>query len=228
PVLVSLIYAIAIKLLYNHFPIIHQPILGTLIPGIVLGLLLVFRTNTAYERFWEGRKLVGKILILGRNLARQVFVNVPEKTPEIIHTKKKILRLIPVFFGAGILHLRREPIDPQLESLLSLEQIQELQPLNHLPLRVAKWISVELQQLYQRSLIDTVQLTEYNNLIDQMVECLTGCERVLSTPMPKAYAIHLKHLLGIYCLVLPFQIVKDLGWGSVIATGTYYLCIVGN
>ncbi|MGL5083892.1 MAG: bestrophin family protein [Microcoleaceae cyanobacterium] len=227
PVVASMMFSLIIKLTYDRFPVIHQPVLGTLIPGIVLGLLLVFRTNTAYERFWEGRKLVGKILILGRNLGRRIFVNIPEKTSTMIQEKHQGLRLIPAFFWAGVLHLRKEPVDQRLQSLLSAEQCQELMPLTHRPLRIAKWISDYLNQLYQQNLIDTVQLANYNDSIDEMVDCLTGCERIINTPMPKAYATHLKHLLGLYCLALPFQFVQDLRWGSIIAVGIITFALLG-
>ena len=61
-------------------PVYFQNLVN-IVPSIVLGLLLVFRTNTAYERFWEGRKLWGELVNTSRNLARQIWVAVREDTP---------------------------------------------------------------------------------------------------------------------------------------------------
>ncbi|MGF1491086.1 MAG: bestrophin family protein [Microcoleaceae cyanobacterium] len=227
PVLASMVYAIIVKLIHITFPDVHQPVLGTLIPAIVLSLLLVFRTNTAYDRFWEGRKLIGKILITGRNLSRQLLTGIPDKNSEVSQIQQKVLRLLPAFFWAAVLRLRKEPIDQRLASLLTAEQVQRLEGSSHRPLEIAKWISDHFSQLHQQNFIDTVQLTNYNNLVDQMVDYMTGCERILNTPMPLAYAKHLKHLLILYCLFLPFQIVQELGWASVVATGVTTFALFG-
>ena len=77
-------FGVLISILYHFKVPVSQPILGTVIPSIVLGLLLVFRTNTAYDRFWEGRKCWGAIVNTIRNLARQIWVSIDEKEPEDI------------------------------------------------------------------------------------------------------------------------------------------------
>ncbi len=67
---------------------VSLPILSSIVPSIVLGLLLVFRTNTAYERFWEGRRFWGTLNNNVRNLARQIWVAIEEKDPQdIVHQK---------------------------------------------------------------------------------------------------------------------------------------------
>ena len=76
------LFGVLISLLYYFKLPVSQPILQSVIPSIVLGLLLVFRTNTAYERFWEGRKNWGSIVNNVRNLARQIWVSIDEIYPE--------------------------------------------------------------------------------------------------------------------------------------------------
>jgi len=68
---------------------VSLPILSSLVPSIVLGLMLVFRTNTAYERFWEGRKFWGTLINNVRNLARQIWVAIDEKYPQDIALKSQ-------------------------------------------------------------------------------------------------------------------------------------------
>lgn len=54
-----------------------------------------------------------------------------------------------------------------------------------------------------------------NGLLDERVDALGTCERILKTPLPMAYAIHLRQLLVICCLLLPFQMVTDIGYWTV-------------
>jgi ion channel-forming bestrophin family protein len=188
------------------------PILGNVIPSIVLGLLLVFRTNTAYDRFWEGRKAWGALVNTVRNLTRRIWVFADEtELSDRIH-KQTILRLITAFAVAMKLHLRGEPVSQELLGLVDERYRTALAEAPHPCLKIAFWIEDYLQQQYQQQRVDLYQVTTMNALLDGMVDSLGACERILKTPMPMAYAIHLKQLLLIYCLLLPFQLVGEIGF----------------
>ncbi|AFY32986.1 bestrophin family protein [Calothrix sp. PCC 7507] len=206
------IFGVVISVLYYLKLPVSQPILGSVIPSIVLGLLLVFRTNTAYERFWEGRKCWGSIVNNVRNLARQIWVSIDEINPEDKEDKIKALRLLVAFAVATKLHLRGEAIDGELEALMPSSMYLKLKSMNNPPLEVAFWIGDYLHQQYNRNCLNSYQLTSIQELLNNLVDNLGGCERILKTPMPLAYAIHLKQLLLLYCLLLPFQMVESLGW----------------
>jgi ion channel-forming bestrophin family protein len=186
------------------------PILEVVIPNLVLGLLLVFRTNTAYERYWEGRKAWGSIITNIRNLARQILVTIQITQPE--PKKIEALNLLGAFAIACKLHLRHEPISPQLEPLLSPYQYQKLQTMNHPPLEIMFWLSEYLQTSHTQGYLNIYQLSSMGTLVNSLVESIGACERIQNTPIPLAYAIHLKQLLLIYCLSLPFQMVEQVGW----------------
>ena len=85
------LFGVFISLLHYFNFSVSQPILESVIPSIVLGLLLVFRTNTAYDRYWEGRKCWGSLINNVRNLARQIWINVEEKLIE--DRQNKILNI---------------------------------------------------------------------------------------------------------------------------------------
>ncbi len=207
-------FGVFISLLhFFKFPV-SLPTLSSIVPSIVLGLLLVFRTNTAYDRFWEGRKFWGTLINNVRNLARRIWVAIEEKDPQDIERKKSALRLLPAFAVAMKLHLRQEAVNPELEPLMSPAQYQKLKSMNNPPLEIAFWIEDYLHEQYERNCLDVYQLTGMKDLINSMIDVLGGCERILKTPIPLAYAIHLKQLLLLYCLALPFQMVNDLAWGT--------------
>jgi putative membrane protein len=225
-VLLCSAFGFIISLLYAQgFPVSSHT--GSILPSLVLGLLLVFRTNTAYERFWEGRKLWGTLVNTLRNLARQIWVNVDEKEPKDVLEKKEILRLLIAFAVALKLHLRQEQINEELAELISPSQYEKLQKMNNPPIEISFWISDYLNHQWERGCLDIYQLTAMNELVNIIIDVLGGCERILRTPIPLAYAIHLKHLLLLYCLLLPLEMVKNFGWGLGFVMGIISFTLFG-
>ncbi|MEI6330346.1 MAG: bestrophin family ion channel [Pseudanabaena sp. ELA645] len=206
------LFSIFIFILHIHQIKVSFPILGAVIPNIVLGLLLVFRTNTAYERFWEGRKAWGGLVNTVRNLSRQIMVAIAEQEPSDRPAKIAAVKLLPAFAIALKLHLRSEPINAELAANLDSEQFDRLKTMNHPTLEIAFWISSYLQEQTRKGRLDRYQLNDMIQLLHQMLDVVGICERILTTPIPLAYSIHLKQLLLIYCLSLPFQMVGQLEW----------------
>jgi putative membrane protein len=223
-VLFCLVYGCLVSLLYNlGVPLAFPKTSGAVTQAVLsfnigLTLLLVFRTNTAHERFWEGRKLWGSLVNTVRNLARGIWIVVKEQEPKDRVEKETTLRLVVAFAVAMKLHLRRDGLDDQLASLMSSRQYSLLKDINHPPLQIAFWIGDSLQHQYERNYIHIYQMTELHKLVDDLVDILGGCERILKTPLPLIYAVILKQLVLIYCLVLPFELVRDLSWGTGIVT----------
>ncbi len=213
-------FGLLVSILYFTKIPVSAKALGGLIPSIVLGLLLVFRTNTAYERFWEGRKAWGTIVNDIRNLSRLIWVAISEDSPldspgerlRQRQEKEQALNLLVAFAVATKLHLRSQPVDDSITKLISPLQFAKLQVSGNPPLEIAFWISDYLQSQYEQGRISLYQMNQLQSLSSSMVDMLGTCERILRTPIPLAYAIHLKQLLLIYCVLLPFQIVEDLKW----------------
>jgi putative membrane protein len=226
-VLICCGFAMIIAVLHSYGWQVSLPMLGSLVPSIVLGLLLVFRTNTAYERYWEGRILWGSIVNTVRNLARQIWVAIAEIGPEDKAAKIHTVRLLAAFAVAIKLHLRAEPPDDELLSLVTPEQFAKLQQMNNPPLEVAFWIADYLQAQKEQGNLNAYQLTACLSALDDLVNALGGCERVLKTPIPLAYSIHLKQLLLLYCLALPFQMVGALGWWTPLIVGLISFAVFG-
>jgi ion channel-forming bestrophin family protein len=204
---------------------VSYPMLGSVIPSIVVGLLLVFRTNTAYERYWEGRKLWGSMVNLCRNLGREIWLGVPAPNPALQAEKMATLRLLIAFAFTTKLFLRQQAPNAELQPLVSPWQYQQLQTLDHPPLRITLWLENYIQVQYRQQRLSMLQLNRAEELLEKLVDALGGCERILKTPMPLAYAIHLKQLLLLYCLLLPFGLVAQLGWwtGVIVAIISFTL-----
>lgn len=108
--------------------LIHQsgvnfalPSLSLVVPAVVLGLLLVFRTNTAYARFWEARKLWGSQIAVTRHLAQSISILIPTVNEHRDGEKLKVIQLLIAFAFATKLHLRAEPINGELNEIIRNE-----------------------------------------------------------------------------------------------------------
>lgn len=225
-VIVCAVFSLIITFASTSGVQIALPIDG-IVPSIVLGLLLVFRTNTAYDRFWEGRKAWGTLINTVRNFSRMIWVTITEEKAEDRQEKIAILRLLVAFAIASKLYLRSEAINREIEVLMPKEWYEKLKTMNNPPLEIAFWIGDYLQFQYKKGCVNAYQLTAMFKLLDTMVDVLGICERILKTPIPLAYSIHLKQLLFIYCLALPFQLVSNLHWYTALVVALISFTVFG-
>jgi putative membrane protein len=225
------VYGFLISLLYYlNFPIAFSQSNRVITSAVLsfnigLSLLLVFRTNTAYERFWEGRKLWGALVNTVRNLTQQIYVVVKEQSPKDRVSKEAILRLIVAFTVAMKLHLRAEPLNEELALLMSEKQYRKLKEINHPTLQIVFWIRKFLYVQYERNSLNVYQLSLLHGQLDSLIDILGGCERILKTPMPLIYVVKLRLLVLIYCLILPLELVSHSSWwtGIIIAFVSFTL-----
>jgi putative membrane protein len=142
------VFGFIVSLIYYFEIPVDWEVLGSLIGNVVfnliLGLLLVFRTNTAYDRFWEGRKNWGTIVVSSRNLARQIWVGVAEVEPADREKKASVLRVLAAFAVATKLRLRKEPVSGELEELLDPSLSLQLKSVKSPPLEVIRWVGAYL------------------------------------------------------------------------------------
>lgn len=227
-VIATMIFTLLITIAYHQGYAVNQPILASLIPGVVLGLLLVFRTNTAYERFWEGCKLWYDLINAARILCRNIWTIILTKNDEDLSRKIFHLRLVGLLIVTIKLHLRNEPIDPKVKILITQEQYLELKEANNMPIRIINWFADYFSELYHIQKVIPYRLfVELNRSLDQITMIFSGCERILKTPLPLPYSIHLKHLLLLYCFALPFQFVEDLDWFTIPVVGIISFALLG-
>jgi ion channel-forming bestrophin family protein len=218
-------YGVLISLL-NHFGYLNVVEEVKALPhvavalNVALSLLLAFRTNTAHERFWEGRKLWGSMVNTVRNLVRGIWIMIEEGQPADRTQKEATMRLVSAFAVAMKLHLRRDPINlnDELKPLMSDIKYKRIQDVNHGPLEISFWVGDYLQHQYERQHLNVYQLQDLHKLLNDMVDILGGCERILKTPVPLVYTITLKLLLIAYVIIIPLELTSSLDWWTGPAT----------
>jgi putative membrane protein len=188
--------------------------------GVALGLLLVFRTNASYDRFWEGRKLWGAIVNATRNVARGAASLY--RGDELFDELCLWTRAFPY----ACMHMLRGT-KPVLPVGLSPEQEAEIAAAQHPPLAVALRMSRAVNAARDRGLITDIQQTHLDGMVAHLVDNIGACERIHRTPLPFAYVVHLRRALVIYCLTLPFVLVQPMHFWSVLACALIAFVLFG-
>lgn len=180
--------------------------------GLALGLLLVFRTNASYDRFWEGRKLWGGIVNETRNLIRGAAVHL-RNDRALLFDLTRWTALFP-FAAASVLRGESGPWPHAAD--LAPEAINSIADSQHPALAVAARMTAVLNEARERGLISDILYTALDQNTQQLVGYLGGCERIRKTPLPFAYVVHLRRALVLYCYTLPLALVTSYGWYTIL------------
>jgi len=191
--------------------------------GVALGLLLVFRTNASYDRYWEGRRLFGAIGNDLRNLARSANVHLAGDRDLVV----QLVQWAAIFPYAAVSTLRGASDVGPVAQELTPEDRKELLNSPHLALHATKKMTVILKKAYDKGLITDHLNVALDSSVRHVIDSLGGCERIRRTPLPFAYVVHLRRALLIYCYTLPFTLVSDFGWFTVLAVALVSFIFLG-
>ncbi|MET0392098.1 MAG: bestrophin family ion channel, partial [Chitinophagaceae bacterium] len=173
----------------RNIPLMHSLL------GFAISMLLVFRTNTAYDRWWEGRKLWGSLVNNSRNLALKLAAILPaeEKAQRSFFRK-----IIPAY--AAILHKHLSREETRIELFDDEEHhhmFSKIDHEKHVPNQVAGLIYRHIQQLYKENIISGEQLLYLNTELQSFTEICGACERIKNTPIPFSYSVFIKKFIFI-------------------------------
>lgn len=175
--------------------------------GVSLAIFLGFRNSASYDRFWEARKLWGRLYIVSRSLTGKVSAALG-KTDDTIQFLETMCALNYVLKG----QLRNDDVTQHLLRLLNDAQRAELETSRHRMARLLLWLYQSNQQWLQQQRISDTQWLAINQNLDELSEAIGGCERISTTPIPFTYRVLLNRTVTIYCLLLPLALVNSIGW----------------
>lgn len=179
--------------------------------GFVISLLLVFRTNTAYDRWWEGRKQWGALVNNTRNLSIKLSNIVPEDQPE----RRQLFRvLITNYVFAMKEHLRNGVLPFELENHPDFD-IDKTMERDHVPNAIAQQLYAQILLLKKDGLISEEQQIVLDNEFRALTDIIGACERIKKTPIPYSYSAFIKKFIFLYVMSLPFGVVRDFGYSTI-------------
>lgn len=169
--------------------------------GFVLSLLLVFRTNTAYDRWWEGRKLLGSLTNVSRNLAIKIkALKLPDEDIRFFEYG------IPKYAFALKEHLREKMYFGKNSLLIEVEEGK------HVPNQIAGSLTNRFYGLLEKGSISQEQFIVLSSDFNQFTDICGACERIKNTPIPFSYSAFIKKFIFVYVITLPFGWVFSLGY----------------
>ncbi|WP_199118899.1 bestrophin family protein [Pedobacter sp. ASV28] len=169
--------------------------------GFVISMLLVFRTNTSYDRWWEGRRLLGTLVNVSRNFAIRI------NALNLSATDKEFFKYaIPKYAFALKEHLREKQYFGKNSILIEIDGGK------HIPNQVATSMTNKLFELQREGKISAEQLIILSNDTTQFTDVCGACERIKNTPIPYSYSAFIKKFIFVYVITLPFGWVFSLGY----------------
>jgi putative membrane protein len=171
--------------------------------GFVISLLLAYRTNTAYDRWWEGRRMWGSLVNNSRNLALKLAVMLNDE-----HDRTFFKKAIPSYASILNKHLKNEETGLSLFEGLDLKIDHE----KHRPNQVAKLLFQKTNDLYKSGKISGNQLIVLNSELQSFTDICGACERIKNTPIPYSYSAFIKKFIFFFVMTLPFGFVFTLGY----------------
>jgi len=177
--------------------------------GFVISLLLVFRTNTAYERWWEGRRLWGNQVNNSRNLALKLNAVLP-----VDHAARSRLATL---IGDYAITLKNHLRDSASSSW----------PISHAPNAVAAGVFIEIENLRRLGDLSWEHYLGLNCELTAFADICGACERIKKTPIPYSYSLFLKKFIFVYIVTMPFTFVHDFGYWTALFS-TFMLYVLGS
>ena len=194
-------------------------ILHTLL-GFAISMLLVFRTNTAYDRWWEGRRQWGNLVNNSRNLSVKLNAMLSAGDSE---NRRFFIQIIPRFAVELMYHLQSEKTRLQLDENPHPE-IPDLDSSKHIPNQVALLLFNKVHFLHKQGTISGEQILLLNTELGSFLDICGACERIKNTPIPYSYSSFIKKFIFLYVITLPVGYVFTLGyWVIPVVVFVFYV-----
>lgn len=213
--------ATLVTYLHERYGLLHTDLTVTpfSLIGLALGIFLGFRNNTSYDRFWEGRKLWGRVVNASRTLTRQILTlvgppfrndRVPEEGEleaiEALH-REAVYRVI-AYVHALRLHLRGQDRLREIDEFLEDPEIADLVPELNRPIAILQTMGERFREAWEKGWVHPIHVEVLELSLTELAGVQGGCERIKATPIPFSYNLLLHRITFVYCFTLPFGLVN--------------------
>jgi putative membrane protein len=225
PLALLFVWDVIVTVIYYLVPF-HAPSLPLTLFGSALALFLGFRSNSAYQRWWEGRGLWGLMINANRNIARQARNYLPEEAVEMKRTI--VLRQI-AYVNALRCQLRRQKPDEEVLRFLSRRDADFALARTNVANGILDGTGRRINIARENGWIDTIQQTSMESVLIDIANAQGGMERLKNTPLPQQYRFFPTIFTHLLCILMPIGLVETLGFatplGSTIA-GLMFLAVL--
>ncbi len=228
PLTALFVWDVVVTGFYIYSPF-KAPALPLTLFGSALALFLGFRSNSAYQRWWEGRVLWGSLINASRNLARLAVTFYGRSDP----TARAIVRQHIAYVHALRCQLRRQTIDSKVTDFVPKDTPPELLETQNPANSLLEHNGCRIADTFAQGRIDSIKQTHFDSILVDLANAQGGMERLKNTPLPNQYRFVPALFTRLFCVMLPIGLVETLGIatpvGSTLA-GLMFLAVfaIGN
>ena len=192
------------------------PTVPVAVIGGALGIFVSFRTNSAYDRWWEGRKLWGRMINTSRHFGSQIVAYLPKHDGQASADQQRFVRRHQAYVHALRCLLRsHDPFeDPDFRRTLP-DDAATLRHESNLTHALLHRQFEELTAMHDTGRFDAFRLSDLDESLRHLLDIQGGCERIKKTPMPRGYGFIAERLILAFAFLFPLSIVEPVGWGAV-------------
>jgi putative membrane protein len=218
PLLLLVLYDLAVVVAYKlmHWEWVALPHIPLSLVGSATGIVVAFRNQSAYGRWWEARILWGSVVNNSRSWARQVLTGMlslkSDDAAELKEMQRRMVYLQIAYVHALRQHLRKLEPWTVLAPLLDERELEALRREKNVPLTIQEWMGQLLLECQVREWIDALQWRAMDESLNDLADAQGGAERIKNTPMPKQYDYFPQLFVQMYCMLLPLALVTSMGW----------------
>jgi ion channel-forming bestrophin family protein len=217
-VLVTTAFAVLVTFVQLRVHVVHinlTPAPFTMI-GLPLGIFLGFRNTSAYDRFWEARKLWGSLVNTTRSLTRQVLTLLESQGEDtkLQQFQKDYVHTLAAFVHILRMHLRDQAITPGDEIKLETNAFERAVGTVNPPLTVLQDLGMRLRDARLKKYVDPLHVVIFEGSLTQLTDIQGACERIKTTPVPFSYTVLMHRIVAAYCILLPLGIGDSVLWAT--------------
>jgi len=225
-------YSVGIVVLYQNFHVtrISIPVAVPALLGTIISLLLAFRSNQAYDRWWEARTLWGAIVNDSRSISRQIlsFVENPYGLDEVEQFKERFIKRQIGWCYALSQSLRGFNARKGLEEFLSVEEMAFIKKRRNVTTSILELHGMDLKKALSEGWINKYQQIEIDKSITALCNHMGGCERIKNTVFPVTYSKYINMSIHLFIVLLPFGLIEYFGYMEVplvVAIAAFFLLV---
>lgn len=226
------IYAISIALFHHAFPTLRLsiPIAIPAILATIISLLLAFRSNQAYDRWWEARIIWGAIVNDSRTLTRQLisFLDSPQSSETIETFKERYVKRQIAWCFSLSQSLRGENGENRCKDFLVDDEVKFIKRYDNVPNSLLKLHGLDLRLAYKNGWVNDYQQVQLDGTISRLCDSMGKCERIKNTIFPSTYSLYIHFSIMLFLVLLPFGLIEYFGLLEIpliIAIATTFLLV---
>ena len=188
--------------------------------GTVIALFVGFMVNAAYGRWWEARTLWGQVVNSSRSLARQALVLLDEDAPGArAGLATQVVRNQVAYVHVLRTALRGQPLPEEARAFLGADRLAHVERATNRQTAVLLDTDRLLSEAHRRGMVGELSRLQLEAALVALTDAQGGLERIKNTPLPVQYRFLPRFFSRLFCVILPFAVVEDLGWLTPLGSG---------